>query len=123
MKTETRWVTWILRATAAVFGLVASYAVAGLVGGAVMSWITLGISPPMFLTRLQDIDVSHVIVGLSKAPFFAVIIGIIGVNGGMRVGKDAESLGQMTSKSVVNAIFAVIIADALFSVFFSVIGL
>ncbi len=104
-----------------ILGLIAD--VAGLVGGAVMSWITLGISPPMFLTRLSEIDVSHVIVGLSKAPFFAVIIGIIGVNGGMRVGKDAESLGQMTSKSVVNAIFAVIIADALFSVFFSVIGL
>nr|WP_328803835.1 ABC transporter permease [Paracoccus xiamenensis] len=104
-----------------ILGLIAD--VAGLLGGAIMSWITLGISPSMFLTRLTDTHVSHVIVGLSKAPFFALIIGIIGVNGGMRVGKDAESLGQMTSKSVVNAIFAVIIADALFSVFFSVVGL
>ncbi len=97
--------------------------VAGLLGGAVMSWITLGISPSMFLTRLVETDISHVIVGLSKAPVFAVIIGVIGVQAGMSVGKDAESLGRMTSSAVVNAIFAVIIADAMFSVFFSVIGL
>ena len=97
--------------------------VAGLLGGAVMSWITLDISPPMFLTRLSETDISHVIVGLSKAPVFALIIGVIGVQAGMSVGKDAESLGRMTSAAVVNAIFAVIIADAMFSVFFSVIEL
>ena len=107
--------------TLPILGLLAD--VAGLVGGAIMSWITLGVSPPMFMVRLAEIDVSHVIVGLSKAPIFAVIIGIIGVNAGMHVGKDAESLGQMTSSSVVNAIFAVIIADAMFSIFFQVVGL
>ena len=96
---------------------------AGLVGGAIMSWITLGISPSMFLYRLADTDVSHAIVGLSKAPVFAIIIGVIGCHAGMRVGKDAESLGRQTSNAVVNAIFAVIIADALFSIFFSVIDL
>lgn len=107
--------------TLPILGLIAD--VAGLLGGAVMSWITLGISPQMFLTRLAETDLSHVIVGLSKAPVFAVIIGVIGVQAGMSVGKDAESLGRMTSKAVVNAIFAVIIADAMFSIFFSVIEL
>ena len=96
--------------------------VAGLFGGAVMSWIKLGISPSMFMTRLSAIDVTHAVVGLSKAPVFALIIGIIGCHAGMNVGKDAESLGSQTSTAVVNAIFAVIIADALFSIFFSEVG-
>lgn len=108
--------------TLPILGLIAD--IAGLVGGALMSWIELGISPSMFRYRLlADTDVSHVIVGLSKAPVFALIIGIIGCHAGMKVGKDAESLGAQTSTAVVNAIFAVIVADALFSIFFAEIGL
>lgn len=108
--------------TLPLLGLVAD--VAGLLGGAIMSWIELGVSPSMFKTRLVDgIDVKHAIVGLVKAPVFALIIGIIGVHAGMQVGSDAESLGRRTSSSVVSAIFAVIIADALFSVFFAQVGL
>ncbi|KGJ05596.1 phospholipid/cholesterol/gamma-HCH transport system permease protein [Paracoccus halophilus] len=96
----------------------------GLFGGALMSWIELGISPSMFKYRLlADISVDHVIVGLSKAPVFAMIIGVIGCHAGMKVGKDAESLGAQTSTAVVAAIFAVIVADALFSIFFAEIGL
>lgn len=98
-------------------------ALMGLLGGAVMSWVELGISPAVFLTRLTDVSVSHAIVGLVKAPVFALIIGVIGCHAGMQVGKDTESLGQMTSSAVVSAIFAVIIADAAFSVFFAQAGL
>ena len=107
--------------TLPILGLVSD--VAGLFGGAVMSWIELGISPSMFLTRLAEINVNHVIVGLVKAPVFAVIIGVVGCQAGMKVGKDAESLGAMTSSAVVSAIFAVIIADALFSVFFAQVNI
>lgn len=108
--------------TLPILGLIAD--IAGLVGGALMSWIELGISPSMFRYRLiSDTSVDHVIVGLSKAPVFAIIIGIIGCHAGMKVGKDAESLGAQTSTAVVNAIFAVIVADALFSIFFAEIGL
>ncbi|MFC3570486.1 ABC transporter permease [Paracoccus sp. TOH] len=108
--------------TLPILGLIAN--VAGLVGGALMSWIELGISPSMFRYRLiAETSVDHVIVGLSKAPVFAVIIGIVGCHAGMKVGKDAESLGAQTSTAVVNAIFAVIVADALFSIFFSEVGL
>ena len=108
--------------TLPLLGLVAD--VAGLVGGAIMAWIELGVSPAMFQTRLiADTDVNHVIVGLSKAPVFALIIGIIGVQAGMKVGSDAESLGRMTSNAVVSAIFAVIVADALFSIFFAQVGI
>jgi len=96
--------------------------IAGLVGGALMSWIELNVSPGVFRARLVDgTDVSHFIVGMVKAPFFAALIGLIGCYQGLQVEGDTESLGRLTSQSVVLAIFAVIVADALFSVFFSLI--
>ncbi|WP_405401601.1 MlaE family ABC transporter permease [Paracoccus sp. Ld10] len=104
-----------------ILGLIS--AMAGLLGGAMMSWVELGISPAVFLARLADISVAHVAVGLIKAPAFALIIGVIGCHAGMQVGKNAESLGRMTSAAVVSAIFAVIIADAAFSIFFARVGL
>lgn len=105
-----------------ILGLIAN--ASGLVGGALMSWIDLGISPEMFSTRLvENTDVSHVFVGLIKAPVFALIIGVVGCYAGMRVQSNAESLGRMTSSSVVISIFAVIVADALFSIFFARIGI
>jgi phospholipid/cholesterol/gamma-HCH transport system permease protein len=105
-----------------ILGLIAN--LSGLLGGALMSWLELGISPQMFRTRLlEGTDVSHVIVGLVKAPVFALIIGVVGCHAGMQVGNNAESLGRQTSKAVVAAIFAVIVADALFSVFFAEIGM
>ncbi|MEM5519081.1 MlaE family lipid ABC transporter permease subunit [Sulfitobacter sp. AS59] len=97
--------------------------ISGLIGGALMSWIELGVSPAVFQTRLvTNTDVWHFSVGMIKAPFFALIIGIIGCYEGMKVGGDAESLGRLTSASVVLSIFMVIVMDALFSVFFAVVG-
>jgi phospholipid/cholesterol/gamma-HCH transport system permease protein len=105
-----------------ILGLIAN--VTGIFGGALMSWIELGISPAMFTTRLvEGTNVDHAIVGLVKAPVFAVLIGVIGCRAGLQVGNTAESLGRMTSSSVVAAIFAVIVADALFSIFFQQIGM
>ncbi len=105
-----------------ILGLVAN--LMGLLGGGIMSWVELGISPAMFTTRLvEGTDVSHLIVGMIKAPVFALIIGVVGCHAGMQVKSNAESLGQMTSASVVASIFAVIVADALFSIFFAQIGI
>ncbi|MBK5932833.1 ABC transporter permease [Rhodovulum imhoffii] len=105
-----------------ILGLISN--LAGLLGGALMSWIELGISPAMFQSRLvEGTSINHVFVGLSKAPVFALIIGIVGCHAGMQVRGNAESLGLMTSKAVVTAIFAVILADALFSVFFAKVGI
>ncbi len=95
----------------------------GLVGGAVMSWIDLGVSPQVFIARLvSNTDVWHFGVGMIKAPFFALIIGMIGCYEGMKVGGDTESLGRRTSTSVVLAIFMVIVMDAMFSIFFAIVG-
>ena len=105
-----------------ILGLIAD--VSGLFGGALMAWIDLGISPEMFATRLvSGTSVNHVMVGLIKAPFFALIIGVIGCHAGMQVESNAESLGRMTSNAVVAAIFAVIVADAIFSIFFASLGI
>jgi len=107
--------------TLPLLGFVAN--MAGLVGGGLMAWIDLGISPGMFRTQLlMDTDVSHLLVGLSKAPVFALIIGVVGCHQGMQVKGDTESLGSRTSSSVVIAIFLVIVVDALFSVFFAIWG-
>lgn len=105
-----------------ILGLIAD--IMGLVGGALMAWIDLGISPSMFRTRLiEGTDISHLFVGLVKAPVFAIIIGVVGCHAGMQVKGNVESLGRMTSNSVVTAIFAVILADALFSIFFAQVGI
>jgi len=105
-----------------VLGFVAD--VAGLLGGALMAWIELGVSPGMFVTRLNDtISVWHPAIGLIKAPFFALIVGVVGCFMGMQVGGSAESVGRLTTKSVVVSIFAVIMADAVFSIFFAELGI
>ncbi len=95
----------------------------GLFGGGLMAWVDLGISPAMFATRLvEGTDVSHLAIGMVKAPVFAIIIGVVGCHAGMQVGGNAELLGRMTSNAVVTAIFAVIVADAAFSIFFAQMG-
>lgn len=105
-----------------ILGMIAN--LTGLIGGAMMAWIELGISPGMFMARLlDDTSLDHVIVGFVKAPVFALIIGVIGCHAGMQVGGNAESLGAQTSSAVVRAIFMVIVADALFSVFFAILGI
>jgi phospholipid/cholesterol/gamma-HCH transport system permease protein len=104
-----------------VLGFIAD--ISGLVGGALMSWVELGVSPAVFQARLvANTDVWHFAVGMIKAPAFALIIGIIGCYEGMMVGGNAESLGRLTSTSVVLSIFMVIVMDALFSIFFAIVG-
>ena len=104
-----------------ILGFVAD--IAGLIGGALMSWIDLGVSPGMFLTRLKEnTDVWQLAVGLIKAPFFALVIGVIACWQAMQVRGSSESVGQRTTASVVQSIFMVIAIDALFSIFFSELG-
>ncbi len=98
--------------------------VMGLVGGGVMSMIELGISPAQFIDRLgQSFAPWTLGTGLVKAPFFAAIIAHTSCYMGMKVSGSSESLGKLTTKSVVHAIFAVIVVDALFSIFFAFIGI
>jgi len=96
----------------------------GLFGSMVMSKWMLGINYPDFFARMKsDVGVSHYYIGLSKAPFFAAIIALVGCYQGFTVSLSADSVGFQTTKSVVQAIFLIIIADAIFSVLFSWAGL
>jgi phospholipid/cholesterol/gamma-HCH transport system permease protein len=89
-------------------------------GGALMAWGSLGITPPQFTRQLQSALYPWTFwIGLIKAPFFAFIIALIGCYEGFQVARSAESVGRLTTLSVVEAIFFVIVADAAFSVVFS----
>jgi phospholipid/cholesterol/gamma-HCH transport system permease protein len=107
--------------TLPLLGVVAGFA--GLLGGATMAWIELGVSPEMFYVRLGDVSVWHYAVGIIKAPFFALVIGLIGCHHGLKVEGNAESLGRLTSASVVLAIFLVIVLDAIFAIFFATVNI
>ena len=98
--------------------------VMGLLGGGVMAMIELGISPAQYVERLGEvIDPWSFGVGLIKAPIFAAIIAVTGCYMGMQVTGSAESVGKLTTRSVVYAIFAVIVVDAIFSILFAYIGI
>jgi phospholipid/cholesterol/gamma-HCH transport system permease protein len=93
-----------------------------LFGGCLMAWASLGITIPQFVRQLQGSLYPWTFwIGLVKAPFFAFIIALIGCYEGFQVARSAESVGRLTTLSVVESIFLVIVADAGFSIFFSII--
>lgn len=92
----------------------------GIVGGMVMAKTQLGINFEDFVDRLDDaVRLSSYLVGIGKSLVFAVIVGVVGCFQGFQVGGSADSVGRQTTISVVQAIFLVIVMDALFSVIFS----
>lgn len=95
----------------------------GIIGGAVISDLTLGIPFLTFLARIQEVVPVHdLYVGLVKAPVFGLIIAMAGCYQGMQVRGNAEEVGTRTTKAVVQAIFMVIVLDAFFAVFFTEVG-
>lgn len=98
-------------------------ALSGLGGAAIVSLIYGGIPLDIFLDRLQGaLNFRTLMVGLVKAPFMAIIIGLVATNEGFKVAGSSESLGRHTTAAVVRAIFLVIVADGLFAMFFAAIG-
>jgi phospholipid/cholesterol/gamma-HCH transport system permease protein len=99
-------------------------AIAALYGGGLVAWLYGGMSPAVFLARLKEaISVTHFEVGMIKAPFMALAIGIVACSEGLKVKGSAESLGLQTTTSVVKSIFLVIVLDGVFAVFFAAIGM
>jgi phospholipid/cholesterol/gamma-HCH transport system permease protein len=95
---------------------------ASLFGAGLTAWLYGDISPEAFLARLQSvITLNHFLVGMIKAPFMALVIGVIASIEGLAVEGSAESLGRHVTSSVVKAIFMVIVLDGLFAVFFAAI--
>lgn len=91
----------------------------GIFGGVLVSWGELGISPQMFFARISEtVPEQHFWVGMSKAPVFAIVLAVIGCKQGLSVGGDVASLGARVTTSVVQAIFMIILLDALFALWF-----
>ena len=95
----------------------------GLLGGGLMAWSVLDVSPAMFVERLNaSISMWTFWVGIIKAPVFGLIIALTGCYEGLQVSNSAESVGSRTTRAVVESIFLVMIVDAVFSIFFAYIG-
>jgi phospholipid/cholesterol/gamma-HCH transport system permease protein len=96
---------------------------AALFGAMLTLWLYVDITPVSFLQRLREaVDFSSFFSGLIKAPFMALIIGLIACTEGMAVRGSAESLGTHTTASVVKSIFMVIVVDGIFAIFYGAIG-
>jgi phospholipid/cholesterol/gamma-HCH transport system permease protein len=97
---------------------------AALYGGGLVAWFYGGMSPEIYISRLTEaISLTHFKVGMWKAPFMGLVIGIVACAEGLQVKGSAESLGLKTTASVVKSIFLVIVLDGLFAIFFASIGM
>lgn len=94
-----------------------------ILGAMYMSKIMLDVGYIDFLSRLKDsVGLKQLLLGLYKAPAFAIIIALVGCFQGFAVQANSDSIGTQTTKSVVQALFLIIIADAAFSVLYSWLG-
>ena len=98
--------------------------IAGIAGGALIAVGSMGISGLQFVERVAySTDLTDFYVGLSKAPVFALLIAMVGTLRGMQVKSSAEELGLKTTMAVVQSIFMIIVADALFATLFTRMGI
>jgi len=92
---------------------------AGLLGGLMVSWTTLGLGPTFFLQRIVDnVGVTHFWIALSKSPVMAAVVAGVGCRQGLLTGGDVQSLGRRVTSAVVHAIFAIIMLDAVFALIY-----
>jgi phospholipid/cholesterol/gamma-HCH transport system permease protein len=89
------------------------------VGGGLVTWAVLDVSPTLFVARMQEnVPLIHFWVGIAKAPVFALAISLIGCRQGLLVEGNVQSLGERTTASVVQALFTVIFIDAVFAMIY-----
>jgi phospholipid/cholesterol/gamma-HCH transport system permease protein len=104
--------------------LVFAAMVAGIMGGLIVSWLALDMSPIFFFERMREtVSVRHFWIGMSKVPLLAFLIAMAGCRHGLSVGGDVESLGERVTMAVVQAIFVIILFDAIFAVIFMELNL
>lgn len=107
------------------FPLLATVAtVAGLAGGLLVCWLVLDLSPVFYMQRIvSNVGIGHFWAGIMKAPVFAAVIAAVGTRQGLQVGGDVESLGARVTAAVVQAIFAIILIDAVFALVLTELGI
>ena len=98
--------------------------ISSMCGGMLVCWFALDLSPAFFLERLlANVGPIHFWLGMVKAPFLAVVIAAIGCRQGLEVGGDVEQLGRRVTIAVVQAIFSIIVIDAVFALIFMELNL
>jgi len=99
-------------------------AMAALYGAGLVCWLYGGMTPDILLARLREaISLPTFTVGMIKAPFMALVIGLVACVEGFEVQGSAASLGLRTTSSVVKSIFLVIVLDGFFAMFFAAVGM
>lgn len=98
--------------------------IVGILGGMLIANLSFGVSVTDFLARFQEaVSLTNYLIGIGKAPVFAAVIALVGCYQGFQVTGGADSVGKQVTVSVVQAIFLVIVVDALFSVLFNWLGI
>jgi phospholipid/cholesterol/gamma-HCH transport system permease protein len=98
--------------------------IAGILGSMGIAQLQLGITPTTFMDRLHAIaPMTHVVIGLIKAPVFATAIALAACHNGLSAARDARSVGQKTTATVVESIVAVILIDSAFAVVLGILDL
>jgi phospholipid/cholesterol/gamma-HCH transport system permease protein len=98
--------------------------ISGIAGGMAVCWGTLDIPPAVFLEQMRAaVTLDQFWVGMSKSPVFGLVVALIACRQGLQVGGSVQSLGKATTTSVVQAIFAIIVIDALFAIFYMEMGI
>ncbi|MEM6639602.1 MAG: MlaE family lipid ABC transporter permease subunit [Pseudomonadota bacterium] len=96
----------------------------GILGGMFMANAMFDMSFGTFVQRLNEsVSLSSFLIGIGKAPIFALMIAAVGCYQGFEADSGAEQVGRHTTTSVVHAIFLVIVVDAVFAIVFSKVGL
>ena len=96
----------------------------GVFGGMLMARARLDVGFYEFIDRFgRELQGASLLIGIGKSFVFALIIATIGCFQGFRTRGSADSVGRQTTLAVVQSIFLVIVADALFSVAFSILDL
>jgi phospholipid/cholesterol/gamma-HCH transport system permease protein len=97
---------------------------AGLAGGMLLCTTVLDIGATQFTERvLNGVDLKTFLVGITKAPVFALLIAGVATRRGMQVKSSADELGRLTTVAVVQSIFLIIVADGIFTVIFARYGI
>ncbi|WP_213271024.1 ABC transporter permease [Hyphomonas sp.] len=97
---------------------------AGVAGGMAVAWASLDINPAVFLERMRtSVPIDQFWVGMSKSPVFGLVVALIACRQGLQVGGSVQSLGKATTTSVVQGIFAIIVLDAIFAIFYMELGI
>jgi phospholipid/cholesterol/gamma-HCH transport system permease protein len=98
--------------------------IAGILGGMLIGSWQLDIAPNVFMNRVHGaLELRHFVVGLAKAPVFAVFVALIACGMGLKASRDARSLGENTTSTVVQCIVWVIVIDAAFAVALQRLGI